>query len=152
MPTTRVGFDDGGGISGRDALIRYGPTLYVQIGFDPTYRPAETTRPNLSDIRLPALVDTGALESCIDSALASKLGLPIVDQGAIADVHGASTVNVHLAQIYVPDLDSTVYGRFSGVHLSEGGQPHSALIGRTFLQNVTMVYEGRTGTVTISND
>jgi hypothetical protein len=29
---------------------------------------------------------------------------------------------------------------------------HRALIGRTFLQQFTMVYEGRTGTVTIHNE
>ena len=57
-----------------------------------------------------------------------------------------------LAQIYVPDLDFTVYGRFRGVRLSDGGQPHSALIGRTFLRHFTMFYDGRTGAVTISND
>jgi predicted aspartyl protease len=106
----------------------------------------------LPEIRLPALVDTGATESCIDSVLATRLGLPVVDQWAIAGVQGESKVDVHLAQIYVPELDFTVAGRFSGVHLSDGGQPHSALIGRTFLQNFTMVYGGRTGTVTISND
>jgi hypothetical protein len=39
---------------------------------------------------------------------------------------------------------------FAGVHLVTGGQIHWALIGRTFLQHYTMVYEGRTGTVTIS--
>ena len=42
-------------------------------------------------------------------------------------------VTVHLAQIYVPSLDFTVYGRFSAVHLAAGGQAHQALIGRTFL-------------------
>lgn len=152
MPTTRAGFDDGGGILGGDALVRHGPTLYVQIGFDPTFRPDDAARPVLPEIKLPALVDTGATESCIDSVLATKLGLPVVDQWAIAGVQGESKVNVHLAQIYVPDLEFTVSGRFPGVHLSDGGQPHSSLIGRTFLQNFIMVYEGRTGTVTISND
>ena len=48
-------------------------------------------------------------------------------------------------------LNFTIYGMFAGVHLVAGGQIHRALIGRTFLQHYTMVYEGRTGTVTISN-
>jgi len=38
------------------------------------------------------------------------------------------------------------------VDLIAGGQAHYALIGRTFLQSFTMVYEGRTGTVTLSNN
>ena len=59
---------------------------------------------------------------------------------------------MHLAQIHVPSLNFTIYGAFAGVHLKTGGQIHQALIGRTFLQNFTMVYEGLTGTVTISKD
>lgn len=58
----------------------------------------------------------------------------------------------YLAQIYITTLGVTVYGRFAGVHLVAGGQPHVALLGRTFLQHFTMTYEGRTGQVTISND
>ena len=92
------------------------------------------------------------MESCIDSALALVLNLPIVDRQEVAGVHGADTVNFHLAQIYVPTLDFTVYGLFAGVHLCAGGQPHLALIGRTFLQSFTMTYEGRTGSVILSND
>lgn len=99
-----------------------------------------------------ALVDTGAMESCIDSLLAAQLGLPIVDRRKVSGVHGSQEVNVHLAQVHVPSLKVTIYGAFAGVHLAAGGQAHNALIGRTFLRNFTMVYEGRTGTVTLSND
>ena len=99
-----------------------------------------------------ALVDTGACESCIDSLLASQLKLPIVDRRQIAGAGGAQVVNVHLAQVHVRTLNFTAYGTFAGVHLVAGGQAHSALIGRTFLQHFTMIYEGRTGTVTIHNE
>ena len=152
MPTTRVGFDDDRNLLGRDALVRSGPTIYVNIGFDAAYQPGVSGRPDLPDRQWPALVDTGAMASCIDSALAMELGLPVVDREHIAGVQGAFAVNVHLAQMYLPGLNWTVYGRFHGVHLSDGGQPHSALIGRTFLRSFTMVYDGRTGSVTISND
>ena len=60
--------------------------------------------------------------------------------------------NVYLAQVHVPSLNFTMYGAFAGVELAAGGQVHGALIGRTFLQHFTMIYEGRTGTVTLSND
>lgn len=145
MPTARIAL-------GRFRLIEQGPTLDVQIGFDPEFRPAEPSRANLSEVRLPALVDTGATESCIDSELAVVLRLPIYDRQAIAGVHGASEPNVCLAQIHVPDLGFTMYGRFAVVHLAAGGLPHSALLGRSFLQHFTMTYEGQRGTVTISND
>ncbi len=50
--------------------MRFGPTLIVNIGFDPSYKIAAKTVPNLPANQLHALVDTGATESCIDSALA----------------------------------------------------------------------------------
>ena len=152
MPSTDAGFTDSAAASGQRQLIQLGPTLSVEIGFDPTFRPALGRRPGLPNSLYHALVDTGATESCIDSELAGILALPVVDQRGIAGVQGASTANVHLAQIHVPELQLTVYGRFSGVHLAAGGQPHKALLGRTFLRNCVMTYDGRTGSVTISND
>ena len=58
-------------------------------------------------------------------------------------------MDAFLVQMYIPSLRHTIYGRFAGVNLTGGGQRHYALLGRTFLQNFTMVYEGRTGTVRI---
>ena len=81
-----------------------------------------------------------------------QLGLPVVDRRAVSGLQGPHEFDFHLAQIYVPDLDHTIYGQFAGVHLAAGGQPHVALIGRTFLRDYTMTYEGRSGQVTLSND
>lgn len=131
-------------------LTQFGPTLLVHIGFDPAYTDVSGGLPSLPEIAFPALVDTGAQESCIDSALALELDLPVVDRTTIAGIHGATEVNRHLAQIYIPELDWTVYGTFAGVHLAAGGAPHTALIGRTFLQNFTLTYEGETGRVTLA--
>ena len=152
MPTTRIGFQDSDSLSGQSQLVRFGPTLFVQIGFDPDYRTGVSPHPNLPQLDLPALVDTGASESCIDSALAQDLQLPAVDTGYISGVQGASETVFYLAQIYVPSLNWIIFGRFSGVHLASGSQPHSALLGRTFLQNFVLTYEGRTGEVIIGND
>jgi predicted aspartyl protease len=152
MPSVRVGFNDAGGIPVPNWLVEFGPTLAVRIGLDPAYQHDQSTRARLPDRLYPALVDTGATDSSIDSALAMDLGLPVVDRATVAGALGAGAVNVHLAQIYVPDLDCTVHGRFAGVHLAAGGQRHFALLGRTFLRNFTMTYEGRAGVVTISND
>ena len=125
------------------------------IGFDPTYDPARDINvraPILPQQQLPALVDAGAIESCIDSGLAMRLNLPIVDRRRVSGIHGAGEVNVHLAQLHIPSLSFTLYGPFCAVDLIAGGQAHHALIGRTFLQKFTMTYEGRTGTVSLSND
>lgn len=152
MPETLCGFNDvPGGASGQDLLAAWGPTLKVDIGFDSDYKPERPwTVPIPGMTGIDALVDTGAGESCIDSLLAGQLNLPIVDRRSVSGVHGSQMVNMHLAQIHVPSLNFTIYGAFAGVELAAGGQAHKALIGRTFLQNFTMVYEGSTGTVKLS--
>lgn len=152
MPETLCGFNDvPGGASGADQLVSYGPTLLVNIGFDPAYDSTRGVSPVAGVTGINALVDTGATESCIDSMLAAQLNLPVVDRRFIAGVHGRQEINIHLAQVYVPALNFTLYGAFAGVHLAAGGQPHQALIGRTFLRHYTMVYEGKTGTVRLSS-
>ena len=130
-------------------LVDFGPTLFVQIGFDSIYQPNIGNKPNLPTTIYPALMDTGATDSCIDSSLAANLNLPIVDRQNVAGVHGAHEVNMHLAQIHVPDLPFTVPGYFAAVHLRAGGQPHFALIGRTFLRDFKMIYDGVSGSVTL---
>jgi predicted aspartyl protease len=149
---TKCGFDDQPGVPGVDALEFHGPTLYVDIGFDPAYviGPASTgTKPQLAATQLWALVDTGAGECCIDTDLAKKLALPVVDRRKIAGAGGLKEVDVYMAHIHVPSLQFTMYGVFAGVDLQAGGQRHFALIGRTFLRHFTMVYEGTTGTVSL---
>ena len=148
MPSVECGFSHLEEPHCQDSLIQFGPTLAVRIGFDPNFSPGAL--PNLPPTEFHALVDTGASESCIDSGVAQSLGLPIVDRRKVAGVHGSDEVNVHLAQIYVRALSFTSYGQFAGVHLHAGGQPHSALIGRTFLRTFTMVYDGSTGSVILS--
>ncbi len=131
-------------------MIRLGPTLFVNIGFDPSYSPQQPGKvPRAAAQNIMALVDTGATECCIDSSLATQLGLPIVDKQTIAGVQGSQSVNMYLAQIHVPSLNFTMWGRFAGVNLQEGGQIHRALMGRTFLTAFTLIYDGTTGDVTL---
>ena len=152
MPSIDCGFQNVDNVQGRALLTTHGPTVHVNIGFDEAFRPEAVIQtppqPGVTDIR--ALVDTGATTSCIDSVLATDLGLPIVDRQQFGGVGGEHEFNMHLAQIHVPVLDITIYGEFAGVHLAAGGQLHRALLGRTFLRRFVMVYEGHTGTVTIS--
>ena len=153
MARTKCGFDNGPQGSGSELLTAWGPTLFVDIGFDQNFNPQNQIQlpvPGIRNVR--ALVDTGAAESCIDSRLAAQLNLPVVDRRQIGGVGGAHIVNIHLAQVHVPLLGQTAYGAFAAVHLSAGGQFHLALIGRTFLKHFTLIYEGRTGTVMIHNE
>lgn len=140
------------GFANGDSLQLIGPTLYVEIGFDRNYVPRSGGRPRILDVQWPALVDTGASNSSIDADLAAELRLPIADQEEWSGIGGATTVNMYLAQIHIPALGSTIYGRFAGVHLYHGGQPHRALIGREFLRRCTLTYDGKTGQVILSDD
>ena len=150
MVETKCGFDNSQG-NGASFLVQLGPTLFVDIGFDPNFKPADGGPPTPGIKGVQALVDTGATESCIDNLLAATLNLPVMDRRQISGVGGKHFVNMYLAQIHAPGLNFTIYGSFAGVELRAGGQPHNALIGRTFLQFFTMIYEGKTGTVTISS-
>lgn len=153
MAETKCGFDNSQEASGAVLLTRFGPTLRVDIGFDQSFKPSNLPILPIAGVKgLNALVDTGAGECCIDNLLASQLKLPIVDRRPISGAHGSHPTNMYLAQIHVPSLGTTIYGVFAGVDLLAGGQVHHALIGRTFLQNFTMIYVGKTGTVTISSN
>ena len=134
------------------ALIQLGPTIYVQIGHDPNYQPSPGQRAQLPQERWRALVDTGAMESAIDADLANSLNLPVLGHNRIAGAGGLFETTVYLAQIYIPELDFTIDGPFDSANLATSGQPYYALIGRTFLRHFNMAYEGRTGSVIISND
>lgn len=149
MPETFCGFHDiPNGASGSQILMQWGPTLLVNIGFDSTWDNTTSSNPPMHSIEnVNALVDTGATESCIDDLLATQLNLPIFDVRQVAGTVGQHDVNMYLAQIYIPSLKYTIYGAFAGVHLAAGGQAHHALIGRTFLSQFTMIYEGNTGSV-----
>src|SRR5579872_6708195 len=151
MASTKCGFNDSPTAAGSALLTLLGPTLKVDIGFDSTFRVGGNKIPIPGITAVDALVDTGAQECCIDNALASRLGLPIVDRRPIAGSNGTHTANMYQAQVRIPALNFTMVGSFAGVDLIAGGQMHTALIGRTFLVHFKMIYEGNTGTVTISS-
>ena len=140
------------GFSNPSDLIQYGPFVDVHIGFDPDYETRPRRRAQLPPEVLPALVDTGAQESALDAELADSLNLPVLDRRLIAGASGLFETTVYLAQIYIPELDFTIIGPFDSANLAASGQPYYALIGRTFLRHFNMAYEGRTGSVIISND
>lgn len=142
------GFKDAAGVTGQQQLIQTGPTLLVNIGFDPAFVVGQGA-PNLKEVGVPALVDTGAIMSFIDDELAMALALPIVDRQKVSGSNGTHEVNMYLAQIHVPTLPFTIFGQFGGVALAAGGQSHRALIGRTFLAHFNLTYNGKTGLVEI---
>ena len=144
------GFIDGPEGEGRSLLIQHGPALSVDIGFDPTYKIGDPEPPDLPVKDVFALVDTGVTEGFIDNGLAIGLKLPIIDRRMISGVGGRHESNVYMAQIYCRALSYVSFARFCGVDLEAGGQSYKAIIGRTFLQEFTLEYNGQTGEVSLS--
>jgi predicted aspartyl protease len=145
MAETNCGFGDG------DTLRAIGPCIAVRIGFDREYVSGATPHPNIPPSMWTALIDTGATGSCIDDAVARALRLPIADREEWSGIGGPTPVNIYLAQMEFPSLGGFLYGRFAGVHLSASNQPHRALVGRDFLRNFRMAYDGRSGDVILSD-
>jgi predicted aspartyl protease len=148
--------------SGPDLLLRKGPTILVEVGFETSLfaDPAQTQAVAssmaagavvASTARLvEALVDTGAGDSCIDEDLANELQLPLIDRMTCSGVGGEHELNVYLGHIRIPSLGQIRYGRFIGAKLKVGGQPHQALIGRMQISDMILIYDGRTGAVSLS--
>ena len=153
MATADCGFPDVPGDIRRALLVEVGPTIPVAIGFDPGYDEFADARPGLPPDLYLALVDPGASGNSIDDELATSLRLPVIfyDEEVFGSA-GTHTVNIYLAQIYIPDLGRAIGGRFAGLHLAAGGQLHRAIIGRSFLSDFVLHYDGRTGEVTLSDD
>ena len=152
MPLLDCGFVDTATGQAVDSLVQHGPTLWVNIGFDPQFKYGDTDgNPPTSQVEtVPALLDTGASESCIDEALAQSIGLPIVDRQMVSGVGGGTEVNIYLGHIVFPSLQYMQWGRFAGAKLADGNQIHRALIGRTMLRTCLMVYDGRVGRVMLA--
>lgn len=146
MPLTEAGFVTQGGGPDHQLLIAYGPTIEVIIGHVSS---DESITGQTQSVH--ALIDTGAQESCIDNQIAMALALPIVDVCPISGVGGVKDHSVYMAHVYIPTLERYQYGRFAGVDLISGGQPHGALLGRTFLQGVIMIYDGLRAQVTLAS-
>lgn len=137
-----------GGVPDDGVLYLFGPVLRVLIGFD--IDPREPGAPTMPVFRCPALVDTGATDSSIDSALATRLGLRVIDEKHVSTTGGSETFNVYSGRLEVSELNFVKCGPLLGANLSGGHQPYGALLGRDFLRHCSMHYDGPTGSVKIS--
>lgn len=149
------GFEATDALTSEQQLRRFGPTVHVEVGYDEVFdykSPFGVGRkpPFSVGCNVPALIDTGAVISCIDEQLAQDVGLALVDQQKIAGVDGEVMLNVYLAHIYFSGLGQLRWGRFTGARLSKGAHPQQVLLGRDFLQGTIMIYDGQTGAVRLS--
>ncbi len=63
---------------------------------------------------------------------------------------GKYELNGFLAHIVIPALSFFQHGIFYGLTFDEIERPYLAVIGRTFLQDMTLIYDGPTGSVRIA--
>jgi hypothetical protein len=148
MPSARAGFRRGkAGNTTADLLVQLGPTLLVDIGLRSRSGAGET--PDLPLKRIKALIDTGAGGDCIDEDLAKSLRLPITDEGEISGVGGKHHAFIYTARLYIPQLQRLLFQPFTGVKLEQGEQWHRVILGRSFLRNYDLIYNGPAGDVEI---
>lgn len=149
MRSIQAGFKRGtAGESTADLLVRFGPTIKVDLGLK-SRSPAGST-PDLPQKRIMALIDTGAGGDCIDDQLAKRLNLPVIDEGMISGVGGRHLAFTYSARMYIPELDRLLFQPFTGVRLQEGEQWHKVILGRGFLRQYHLKYDGGSGQVEIS--
>lgn len=121
--------------------------MLVDIGLKS--QSAASAKPDLPKKKIKALIDTGAGGDCIDDDLARSLGLPIMDEGEISGVGGRHWAYIYTARIYIPSLDRLLFQPFTGVKLQQGDQWHGVILGRSFLRQYRLAYNGADGTVSI---
>ena len=92
----------------------------------------------------------GRLPARIDDALAQSLNLPLVDRQVLCLYGGKRELNAYLAHIVVPALSFFQCGIFYGFPFNTRDGPYRAVLGRTFLRDMILVYDGGTGTVRIA--
>ena len=95
-----------------------------------------------------ALVDTGATVSAVDEKYLTALGLQPMGQGQVSTPAGKQFQNIYLVQMAFPGTPMpTLQWRVLGMHFQHGKT--IALIGRDFLVNCVLTYNGLMGSYTI---
>jgi hypothetical protein len=76
--------------------------------------------------------------------------VPLIDHVDGSGIGGREKFDVYLGYIRIAALGFFQYGRFMGVKLTAGQQPHQALLGRSVLTSMILVYDGRDGSVRLA--
>ena len=130
-------------------LLRRGLLLPVVVSRPTSRKNAPNGTQDSNGISINGLIDTGAVRSCLDLMFTRSLELPVVGREHVAGVHGIQDANLYMAEISVAQLNMKIRGRFIGLPLELAGLPR-VLLGRDFLSRLKMVYDGRSGSVTLT--
>jgi len=95
-----------------------------------------------------ALVDTGATISAVDETYLTAMGLQPIGQGQVSTPAGQQLQNIYPVQMLFPGTPiPPLQSRVLGMHFHHG--KIIALIGRDFLCNCVLTYNGLMGSYTI---
>ncbi|MBV8543611.1 MAG: retroviral-like aspartic protease family protein [Acidobacteria bacterium] len=151
---TEVQQPDGSVIAGdpQHALVAQGPCVQIIFGLAASLATQiiQQGHPVPNPVSGMGLIDTGASTTCIDNSTAQAMGLPVVDVVKMMSAsHAATDANVYPIQLQLIGTPIRVeITRALGAELK--GQGIIALIGRDFLANCTLFYNGVTGGLTLS--
>lgn len=133
---------------GKQALLKHGPRF--QVGVYRTLRAAYNRQVTPACEGL-ALIDTGAIVSCIDSGTAESLGLPVIDTQGLTPVgRGPVMAPVYAATLTEVDTGKVVnwIDEYAGVDLARWKV--IALVGRDILTHGLLKYNGAKGEFSLS--
>ena len=134
------------------ALQQRGPVVQAIVAISQTF--ADQLLQQGTQLPAPvsgnALIDTGASSTCIDEAVASSMGLPVIDVVSMASASHASTrQNVYAIQMQIVGSPIRVEVPHA-IGAALQAQGIIALIGRDYLQHCTLHYNGFTGEITLA--
>ena len=99
-----------------------------------------------------ALIDTGALSTCLDISTAEIIGLPVCGTTEITSASHTVEVPIFVGKLVLPNFININVKRGAGVNLKEFGTDLGliALIGRDILEIAILVYNGPGGSFSLS--
>ena|ERR1700733_4083619 len=153
MPVFNQIFPQGQGILGPSTLQQLGPVFEAEIAIPFALQQTliASNKPVNPPVRGRALIDTGATLSAVDDSVMTKLGVPPVGLIQLGTAGGQQMANLYPAKftLFVAGGSFSFESpRATGVQMT--GQPYIALIGRDVLANVTLIYNGGLGVITIA--
>ncbi|MBF0567513.1 MAG: hypothetical protein HQK95_01465 [Nitrospirae bacterium] len=94
------------------------------------------------------LIDTGATITAVDDAIIKSLGLLPIDRGKVLTPQGSAEQDIFSLRITLSNLTKVNVYKVFGSTLKEQG--FIALIGRDILKHCVFVYNGTTGSCSLS--
>ena len=128
--------------------VRPGVQRFVCLIEDGGLVPLTVRSDSGAEVKLQALIDTGAQYAVIDEDLAKQLQLIPLRQEPIWSVNQPTLLTVYRAELEIPPLGIRELGEVLGGRLAGGKR--EALLGREQLRECRLDYDGPSENVTLT--